>query len=277
MSVDSAITTLTEGTELRTWSLIVTIFGDLAREPGAEIPGPVLSAITGRIGIRPEAMRVALHRLRKDDWLTSRRAGRVSHYLLTAAGRAETEKATGRIYAAEPPAPERWHLLVAGPMDPAQRLERDGALAARGYVTLTPGVWLGPGRAPAEAGGLFAFEGAPRALPEWLRRDLMPEPLAAAHAGFAAALDRAAAALGTGDIPALDRAVLRVLVVHGWRRLVLRRPDLPDAFFPEDWAGPTARARAHALLARLGKPGIAAITESAASRQCSEGPRSEVS
>jgi len=264
MGVEAAISALTEGSELRTRSLIVTIFGDLARAPGAEIPGPVLSAITGRIGVKPEAMRVALHRLRKDDWLASRRDGRVSHYGLTEAGRAASEKATGRIYAAAPAAPALWHVLVAGPLDPAARLAHDGALAAAGYVTLAPGAWLGTGPAPADTPGLFAFDGTPAALPDWLRAELLPPALERGYASFARGLAATETALGPGPLPALDRAALRVLIVHGWRRLVLRHPDLPDAFFPAGWAGPVARARVKALLARLGQPAIAAIAETAA-------------
>ncbi len=260
MSTDAAISALAQDAELRTWSLIVTIFGDLARAPGAEIPGLVLSAITGRIGVKPEAMRVALHRLRKDDWLTSRREGRVSHYLLTEAGRAESETATGRIYATRPATPERWHLLVAGPMDQAQRLEQDGALAARGYIAVAPGTWLGPGPAPAEVGAMLAFEGHPAAVPGWLRAELMPPALETAYARFADSLEAAIAALGAAAVSPLDRAVLRVLIVHGWRRLVLRHPDLPEAFFPESWTGPRTRRLVHGLLDRLGKPSVAEVS-----------------
>ena len=265
MGAGTAISALTEGAELRTWSLIVTIFGDLARAPRAEIPGPVLSAITARIGVKPEAMRVALHRLRKDNWLTSRRDGRVSHYLLTDVGRAESEKATGRIYATRPSAPETWHLLIAGPMDPAERLERDAAMAASGHLALAPGVWLGPGRTHRPAPGLFTIEGVPGQVPGWLKAEIMPPALAEAYAAFGATMATAANALGTDSATsALDRAALRVLVVHGWRRLVLRHPDLPDGFFPDGWAGPETRTQVTELLARLGKPTVAEIATSLA-------------
>jgi len=270
MSAEAAISALARDAELRTWSLIVTIFGDLARAPGAEIPGPVLSAITARIGIKPEAMRVALHRLRKDDWIESRREGRVSFYGLTDAGRAESERATTRIYAAGPTAPETWHLLLAGPMDPASRLEREGVQAAAGYLCLAPGVWLGPGPAPADPEGLFAFEGAPAHLPAWLQDEILPPDLAAAYRDFSKTLAVAARALPSGRIAALDRAALRVLVVHGWRRLVLRHPDLPDAFFPDDWAGPRARAQVLHLLDRLGQPAIRSVNAAIRSAKLDE-------
>ena len=57
----------------RVWSLLVTVFGDLAQD-GSALPGTVLGEIMSRVGIKPEAMRVALHRLRKDGWIESERA-----------------------------------------------------------------------------------------------------------------------------------------------------------------------------------------------------------
>lgn len=262
MSADAAIHALTEGADVRTWSLIVTIFGDLARDPRAEIPGPVLSALTARIGVKPEAVRVALHRLRKDGWIAARREGRLSHYGLTASGREESERATRRIYATAPPDPGRWHVAVAGPLDAPARLALDGTLTAAGYIGLAPGAWLGPGPTPAaQDPDLFYLEGTPRSLPDWLREALMPAALATAYHAFAASLDRAETALDRAptDLAPLDRAAIRVLLVHRWRRLVLRHPALPDGFFPADWPGPRVRARLHGRLDRLGQPAVAEL------------------
>ncbi|GKY87210.1 PaaX family transcriptional regulator C-terminal domain-containing protein [Sinisalibacter aestuarii] len=258
MSTARVISALTRDGEPRTWSLIVTAFGDLARSDGAELSGPVLSAITGRIGVRPEAMRVALHRLRKDGWIASRRAGRVSYYRLTPAGRAEAQAASPRIYATGAPAPETWHILVAGPTEMAERLALESRLAAEGYVALAPGAWLGPGEG-ADREGLLRLAGPDLSVPGWLRAANMPPELAAAYASFAAHLDEAETALAETDPAALsdlDRAALRVLIVHGWRRLVLRHPALPDALFPADWRGAELRRRVAALLDAIGHPAL---------------------
>jgi phenylacetic acid degradation operon negative regulatory protein len=257
MSADAAIAALLRDDEPRTWSLIVTLFGDLARRPGAEISGPALSAITGRIGVRPEAMRVALHRLRRDGWIIARRAGRISHYRLSDAGRAEAEAASTRIYARDAPAPEAWHVLIAGP----DRRATDGADLAASHVVLAPGAWLGTGQG-ADRAGYFRLAGTAPGLPDWLRAAAIPADLAAAYVAFDARLAKAGAALDGVDparLPDLDRAALRGLIVHGWRRLVLRHPPLPDALAPIGWAGPRARARVATLLARVGCPALAHI------------------
>ncbi len=60
----------------RVWSMMVTIFGDLAQAPRDRIDGPLLTRLTDGMGIKPEAVRVALHRLRNEDWITSVKSGR---------------------------------------------------------------------------------------------------------------------------------------------------------------------------------------------------------
>jgi phenylacetic acid degradation operon negative regulatory protein len=35
--------------------------------------------------------------------------------------------------------------------------------------------------------------------------------------------------------------LLRMLLIHDYRRLLLRDPELPDALLPEDWSGRQAR------------------------------------
>jgi len=264
MPASAAIRTLTEAGDLRTWSLIVTIFGDMARTPGAELPGPVLSEITARIGVKPEAMRVALHRLRKDGWIASRRVGRVSHYRLTASGLAESERATARIFARRTPPPERWHVAVAGPLDPGARLALEGAMAE--HMPIAAGVWLGQGPAPTTLPpGLFTIDGSALGLPDWLRDGLMPPELARCYAAFDARVARVATHLAGGDatLALLDRTAIRILLVHGWRRLVLRHAALPDAVFPRGWAGPRVRDRVHGLLDRLGQPTIRELADTA--------------
>ena len=53
------------------------------------------------------------------------------------------------------------------------------------------------------------------------------------------------------DIPAAEALPLRLLLVHAYRRVALRDPDLPAALLPEDWPGGAARTLAAALYRRL--------------------------
>lgn len=228
----------------RVWSLLVTVFGDLARD-GAAIPAAVLGEITARIGIRPEAMRVALHRLRKDGWIDSTRQGRSSLYRLTAEGRAQTVAATPRIYAVDPPS-EMAFLVLTDPSSP--------------LVWSGDEVWITPHAAltarPPQAAQAFATPlNAAQALPRWMREKTCDDATVALSADLAERLDRLEAALDRADLPdPVQTAALRVLVVHSWRRIVLKAPDLPDFVLPDAWAGPECRARMNRVLGRLPKP-----------------------
>lgn len=238
------IKALTEGTDLRVWSLIVTILGDLARDEGQRISGADLGEITGAIGIRAEAVRVALHRLRKDGWIESTRDGRTSLYGLTAPARAEARTAARRIYGPAPADPGLWHVLIAPDTPPGE-----------GYVTLDGNACLGPGPAP-DIPGAFTLEGTAPHIPEAIRTNWMPDALATEFAHLERLLAGLASAL-PDPLPAdpwAELLALRILVIHHWRRLVLRLPPLPDSAMPTGWRGPACRALVADLTGRLGKP-----------------------
>jgi len=55
---------LAAGDRNRVWSLVVTIFGDLAQGTGDTLSMQTLARITEPLGVKPEALRVALHRLK---------------------------------------------------------------------------------------------------------------------------------------------------------------------------------------------------------------------
>ena len=91
---ETAVADLVDPQDQRVWSIIVSLFGDMAQEPGAQISGGALTQIIEPMGIKPEAIRVALHRLRKDGWIESDRIGRVSRHVLSEFGR--TQSARGK-------------------------------------------------------------------------------------------------------------------------------------------------------------------------------------
>ena len=257
--LSQAVGILTAGGEFRVWSVIVSIFGDLAREPGDEISGALLSALTERLGIRPEAVRVALHRLRKDGWITTRKHGRSGHYQLSPDARETSRKARQRIYADENRKADRWHLLILPPMPQSERQEREKPWLASGYAPLVPGVLLGAGGAPADSGN-FTIEGEVTEIPAWVKSANAPAELVAGYAGLETSLQAIATPLP--DAP-LEIAALRVLVIHQWRRLLLRHPALPDRFYPPEWREAACRQLVAGFLQGLPRPSLAELEKAA--------------
>jgi phenylacetic acid degradation operon negative regulatory protein len=235
-------------------SLIVTVFGDLAQGEQDVIGAPVLGQLMDLIGVKPEAMRVALHRLRKDGWISGQRNGRSSDYRLTERGRAESIAASPRIYNSTPATDTVWLVVV----DPA----RSGGVEPGAGVWVSQNVLITGERGAASQGFAIALD-AGAELPEWMTRKVCDPELAEMSARFAASLEQTLSKLTPGLDP-LEIAALRVLVVHGWRRIALKTPPLPDHVFPDRWAGPACRAAMTDVLARLTKPTLRDLAANAA-------------
>lgn len=256
-SFQSAIKELTDDRTPRVWSLLVTVFGELAQDKGARISGLLLRHISERIGIKPEAMRVAIHRLRKDGWIDSQRTGRNSAYFLTEWGRAQSALASPRIYASHPAADEAWLVLT----NPAQQQQIDDATGAWMSANL-----LVTSQAPGHPDAFVTPLAPDKQLPDWMTSKVCDaQTLQMSHA-FSAALVALKSRLDeTPNLSSLEIAALRVLLVHSWRRIVLKAPVLPDYVFPKDWCGSTCREKVSALLTQYPKQELGKLEDAIAS------------
>ncbi|NDW53475.1 hypothetical protein [Aliiroseovarius sp. PrR006] len=219
---------LRDSSDLRVWSVIITLMGDLTvmGTPDADasgVSGQALGKVMAALGIRPEATRVALHRLRKDGWIESTRHGRRSVYHLTSDGLAQTKAVADRIYGPARATPEQWHLLVLPP-----QAEDDGsfdALIAEGFSELVPGVFLGTS-APQATPDALHLSDPKTELPNWVIATLAPSKLQMDSDQLRKTISQLP--IGTlHTLPALDRAALRLVLLHEWRRIALRLPELP--------------------------------------------------
>lgn len=253
---DDLVVQLLGETPPRVWSLLVTIFGDLALSTDARLSGTCLNALTAAIGIRPETTRVALHRLRKEGWIDSQRSGRQSRYGLTSLGRSQTEAARPRIYAAHGPVTPP--VLVLD--DPSTPFDADRLAGARGSVQIGPHavVTLHAGDTPSD--WVLPIDGQ-GAVPQWVSDKLCPPEVQAASQTLAHRLTELAKTGGFEHLTLLHRVALREIVLHEWRRLVLRVPEFPDALFSGGWHGAACRAAFAELLSALPLPDLARLED----------------
>ena len=255
---DACVERLTDPQNLRVWSIIVSVFGDLAQGSGDRLSGGALTRIIGPMGIKPEAIRVALHRLRKDGWLQSERTGRESQHFLTGFGRAQSAAVTPRIYTRMPDAAADWHVLIADEAAGIQTL--DDLLLTENHISIARNVALGAGAVPGNTDDILAFAVTPRAVPDWMKSRVCPPDLCRACRSLLDDLVAAADLLTPMPAPTrLQSATLRTLIVHRWRRVVLRHADLPAAYFPDDWPGPACREQVFRLLDVLPCPPLPAL------------------
>jgi phenylacetic acid degradation operon negative regulatory protein len=233
----------------RVWSLMVTLFGDLAQAEGSAIDGPVLSAIMVEMDVRPEALRVALHRLRNDGWIASQKHGRTGRHTLTPTSRNETRQASARIYASPTKQDSEWQLVLLEDSTAAQK----DVMVSRGFVPLLSRVYLGGADATAPKDAL-ALDGT--RAPQWLRNQIAAQMLDVEYQALLPILQNAFDTLETGELDVLQIVVLRCLIVHNWRRIVLRHPSLPRTVLPENWAGHRCHVLVDTLLTRFPRPAL---------------------
>ncbi|WP_375229373.1 PaaX family transcriptional regulator C-terminal domain-containing protein [Roseobacter sp. S98] len=246
-------TALTDLGGQRVWSLLVSVFGDLAQEDGAAIEGPVLSAIMTAMDVRPEATRVALHRLRNDGWIQSEKTGRTSRHSLTRFGREETVTASRRIYARPEDVCQSWKIIVT---DGSENRE---AIATAGFTQIAPRIYAGAETAQASRDVLILTGDT---VPDWVRKTVVSDRLFAEYKSLHSILKDIDASISeTDDLPPVSRAVLRCLIVHNWRRLVLRHPALPPALCPDGWRGHDCHVLVSGLLDRIKRPEPEALSD----------------
>ncbi len=253
---ETSVTQLTSVGTQRVWSVLVTIFGDLAQEESDQISGSLISTITGLSGIKAEATRVALHRLRKEGWIESIRTGRNSVHRLTEYGRQQTLAAVPLIYAQKSAGADAWHIVVADSSDALR--EELSKLTTNGQYTLINSVTaVSPGVPPSGTKHLIVLPGDCGSVPTWLKEYCGPQQLNDAYGTLLKAVETVRASLPRPDeTDAIKTAVLRVLVVHNWRRIVLRHPLLPAKLLPKDWKGFACRDAVSQILVALPRPSL---------------------
>lgn len=232
----------------RVWSFIVTIFGDLAREPEDFIDGLTLTKLTDPVGFKREAVRVALHRLRNDNWISSSKSGRTAQHQLTPQGRALSQSASKLIYARLDDLPKDWHIALTRSADSVTK----AALGKAECTTLAPRILLcrHPEHLPPDT---MVFEG--KKAPEWLFEQVVPAQWTDEFSSLITVLDGVASLMPSqATISPFARAITRASIVHNWRRLVLRHPYPPASITGSDWPGHQCRARVVQLLEQLPRP-----------------------
>jgi len=242
---------------LRVWSLVITIFGDAVQLRGGRVAISVMQSLTDRLGVEVGALRTAMSRLAKDGWVTREKRARHSFYRLNSNGAGEFEAATRRIYAGQSGL-DRCDLTIGvlpkGRSDAGIRkfLAQSHALGVRNGVA----IWANDTAPPAhdlEKSGVFCVQGNPWVTPNWVKEALGSDDHKTRYRNLSARWDQAANNISLlHKLEPLDAMALRTLLIHDWRRCLLRQPDLPAELLPGDWPEPECRAQIgaiyHALL-----------------------------
>jgi phenylacetic acid degradation operon negative regulatory protein len=230
----------------RTGSIVITVFGDAIVPRGGSVwLGTLLeffAAIDIDSGVVPHRDVAA-----GDRRLAGAQQGRPQQFLPARTrrdGRPSTPPPDTSTIRRFPTGPGGLSCLLIG--NGEDRDASRDALKNAGFGSPLPGVWVAPSGVPVpeEAAGAIRLEVS--AEDESGRRLLSEswplERTADAYLKFMKTFEPLRAAMARGEaLSDSDAFTARILLIHHYRRVVLRDPLLPAPLLPRDWPGRAAR------------------------------------
>lgn len=256
-------------------SLIITVFGDAVLPRGGCIWLGSLIRLLEPLALSERLVRTSVFRLAKEGWLQAETVGRRSNYALAPAGRRRFEEASQQIYSSRAPLwDRRWRMILAvAELEPKAREALRRALFWKGFGVVGGTCFVHPGADLGETLDTLRADGLGELLPgllplvaadfqsamaasdvELVRRAWDLDALASGYAEFIASYEPILVQLRATPLPngADELAfLLRILLIHDYRRSLLRDPELPEVLLPPDWPGRRARLLCRELYKRL--------------------------
>ncbi|MDP6183279.1 MAG: phenylacetic acid degradation operon negative regulatory protein PaaX [Gammaproteobacteria bacterium] len=274
-SIDTAFQAILEAQPPRAGSLIVTVFGNSISQHGNSVWLGSLIVALEPFGLNARQIRTAVFRLVKDGWLSRVRIGRRSFYSFTEFGQRQYEKSARRIYKARPITWDgQWTLVLPVFADADQRDRLKRQLSWLGFGSIANGVLAHP---CADVGSLaetlrelgldelvvtLCATTAPAVSRDVLKRVMQQswrlDELETRYQNFVASFIPVLNVLEkTRRYEAAQMFQLQTIVVHEYRRILLKTADLPDELLPEIWSGRAAMDLTARLYRLLHEPAAA--------------------
>lgn len=238
------------------WSVVITVFGDAIEPRGGVVGLGSLMPVMNRLGIEANAVRTAMSRLARDGWVERKRLGRQSFYALVEDGREPFESAARRIYATSP---ADWsgvfEAVILKDQDHKSRSLAQKTMRQLGFGSPLPDLYVRPKHdltRPGPAGfSAVEFEAAGfggNSLADLVKLSWPVGELSGHYRALHTMFQPVAANLeASSQLPILESLCLRILLIHEWRKLILRDVELPMDCKP----GGEAEADARELVSKL--------------------------
>jgi len=257
-------------------SLVITAWGDAIAPHGGVVWLGSLIRLLAPLGLNERLVRTSVYRLTREGWLEAQQDGRRSLYRLTRAGSERFEHAYRRIYA---PSAEYWSgewdlvLTRAPALPPAARRELRRELGWEGFGTVVSGILARPAR-DATSGDLARILrrlGVERSVTLLRARDAPGVEsaslrgaardgwdfvrIASEYRAFLARFRVVAESFRARRAVDPEQAfIVRTLLIHAFRRVILHDPQLPRDLAPPAWPAASAYAFCRDLYRRVQRP-----------------------
>lgn len=275
---------------IRGGSLIITIYGDAIAPRGGSVWLGSLIKLLEPLGLNQRLVRTSIFRLTKEGWLTSNQVGRRSYYSLTESGRRRFESAFKRIYAELYPEWQgKWDLILTTQLDNEFRKVLKKELEWQGFGNIAPGVMAHPMADLGEVNSTIQELCVGNEIIH-MKSELLENQTSAAlqqlvHEcwnleqlgnDYQLFLDQFRPILraidGQNDLDPEQCFQLRTLMIHQYRRLLLRDPRLPEKLLPTDWVGTSAKVLCRNIYRQICQPAEQYLS---ASQETADGPLPE--
>lgn len=252
---------------LRANSLLITLYGDALAPRGQTVWLGSLITLMDLFGLSSRLVRTSAFRLTADDWLVATRLGRRSFYALSDTGLQRVQHADRRIYEFKLPDWDgRWTLvLLNNTMRASTRQVLRRELLWEGFGQISTHLFAHPHGdhsalqdilkttkaqdqvAMLNASGIDAYSDQP--LQNILHQAFKLTEVALAWQQFVVRFEPMLNELE--NLSPGEAFFVRTLLIHEYRRVLLRDPHLPQAMLPTNWPGVQGRQLCETLYREL--------------------------
>ncbi|EXC08116.1 paaX-like family protein [Acinetobacter baumannii 99063] len=243
-------------------SLISTIFGDSVLHRGGNISLASLIQLLELFGFNDRAVRTSVFRLVKNDWLCSDKIGRTSFYRITDSSRSTYLQAEQRIYNDQMKEWDHyWDLILMSSLDTDNKALLKKELEWLGFANISTNLMAYPGCNRIElqrllvdlnmseqvvvfkAETLQLFNNSVDTIGRMLRTNWPIDELRQRYLQFLDIFREIGVLLmqENEQLEPVQAFQIRTLLIHYYRRILLKDPALPLELLPTDWPAISAR------------------------------------
>ena len=262
--IGSFIATRAKQANISSKSHLVTVFGDVMSGHGQWIwLGSLIEALQG-LGYSERLVRTSVFRLVQDDWLQTEKIGRRSYYCFTESAKLHNEKAARRIYAGDVPTWDgRWLIVTPAYVSEPKLTQFRRQLDWLGFSPLAGGVYAHPSfeqqsleetveeMALSDAVVIFTSKTLDKSSAAVLKKLVHDrwniKQLESDYQQFLTVYQPLQQLVSEVELTDQQSFLLRTLLIHEYRRILLKDHELPEDMLPESWAG----FAAHSLVSQM--------------------------
>lgn len=256
-------------------SLISTIFGDSVLHRGGNISLASLIQLLELFGFNDRAVRTSVFRLVKNDWLCSHKIGRTSFYRITDSSRSTYLQAEQRIYNDQMKEWDHyWDLILMSSLDTENKALLKKELEWLGFANISTNLMAYPGCNRIElqrllvdlnmseqvvvfkAETLQLFNNSVDTIGRMLRTNWPIDELRQRYLQFLDIFREIGVLLmqENEQLEPVQAFQIRTLLIHYYRRILLKDPALPLELLPTDWPAISARTLSMNIYKKVFEP-----------------------